>query len=191
MEITDTLVSKILLGVLGNTPAYDRLFVDGLKLHGINSRLNRTSLSKIIKFYNLNIETFSASHFSTQYTPMKLLDMYFWQVGLLAEEKSEVIERVIDFSKKINFTPVQNGRNIGQSATARKYITELLLSKKEHGIKIIELRSGDIHEDLKLSNRLPTVCDAMTSLDIFRYDIIRTPLKGRVRNLVLKYYLDF
>ena len=50
----------------------------------------------------------------------------FWQVGLLAEEKSEVIERVIDFLKKINFTPIQDRRKAGQTAVVRKYIIELL-----------------------------------------------------------------
>lgn len=50
----------------------------------------------------------------------------FWQVGLLAEEKSEVIERVIDFLKKINFTPIQDRRKVEQTAVVRKYIIELL-----------------------------------------------------------------
>ncbi|HJF32342.1 MAG TPA: hypothetical protein K8V56_11295 [Sporosarcina psychrophila] len=50
----------------------------------------------------------------------------FWQVGLLAEAKSEVIERIIDFLKKINFTPIQDRRKVEQTAVVRKYIIELL-----------------------------------------------------------------
>lgn len=106
MEISDTLVTKILLGVFANIPAYDRLFVDGLRLHGINSRLNKTSLLEIIQFYNLNIEAFTTSGLSNQYTPMKLLDMYFWQFGLLSEEKSEVIEKIGTISKQASLAPI-------------------------------------------------------------------------------------
>ncbi len=36
ISVTDTMASKILLGVYGNVPAYDRYLKDALKLHGIN-----------------------------------------------------------------------------------------------------------------------------------------------------------
>ena len=54
VNVTDTLASKILLGVFGNVPAYDRYLIDALKLHGIKSQFNEQSLLEIVEFYHLD-----------------------------------------------------------------------------------------------------------------------------------------
>ena len=53
---SDTLVTKIMLGVFANIPAYDQYFRKSLKLHS----LNKKSLLKIKKFYEENKETFDS-----------------------------------------------------------------------------------------------------------------------------------
>ena len=53
---SDTLVSKIMLGIFANIPAYDKYFRKSLKLHS----LNKKSLLKIKKFYEENKETFDS-----------------------------------------------------------------------------------------------------------------------------------
>ena len=79
---SDTLVSKIMLGVFANIPAYDKYFRKSLKLHS----LNKKSLLKIKKFYEENKETFDSFKIHTFdfltsqktdiiYTKAKLIDM--------------------------------------------------------------------------------------------------------------------
>lgn len=84
---TDTLVTKVLLGVFGCTPAFDRYFRDGVKHFGICSAdFGRQSLRALYSFYDLyykELENLRHSFLKegTYYTPMKLLDMCFWQFG--------------------------------------------------------------------------------------------------------------
>jgi len=93
---TDTLLSKILLGTLGCVPAYDRYFIDGLKEMKIkNTAFNEISLNKLFDFietHTTEIE-YTQKHILTktsQYYPvMKILDMYFWQIGY----EKELIEK--------------------------------------------------------------------------------------------------
>ena len=79
---SDTLVSKIMLGIFANIPAYDKYFRKSLKLHS----LNKKSLLKIKKFYEENKETFDSFKIHTFdfltsqktdiiYTKAKLIDM--------------------------------------------------------------------------------------------------------------------
>jgi hypothetical protein len=53
---SDTLITKIMLGVFANIPAYDQYFRKSLKLHS----LNKKSLLKIKKFYEENKEPFDS-----------------------------------------------------------------------------------------------------------------------------------
>ena len=84
---TDTLVTKVLLGVFGCTPAFDRYFRNGVKHFGICSAdFGRKSLGDLYLFYDLYYKEFEDLRHTflkegTYYTPMKLLDMCFWQFG--------------------------------------------------------------------------------------------------------------
>lgn len=88
-EPSDVLVSKILLGTLGCIPAYDRYFVDGIrinkKIHPL--KFNRESVENIWGFYNRNnkefdkVRNYIKKYSKVDYPPMKLVDMYFWQLG--------------------------------------------------------------------------------------------------------------
>jgi len=53
---SDTLATKIMLGVFANIPAYDQYFRKSLKLYS----LNKKSLLKIKKFYEENKEIFDS-----------------------------------------------------------------------------------------------------------------------------------
>ena len=85
---TDTLVTKVILGTLGCLPACDRYFLDGFKSQGFSySYLNEPFVKRILLFCGNNladlrgeqerIERSSGVH----YPIMKLVDMYFWQLG--------------------------------------------------------------------------------------------------------------
>lgn len=91
INVTDTLSSKIILGTVGVIPAYDRYFIDGLDFHGFkNKNLNKKSLKELIEFYNLFSYDFVKFKELTrkdglEYPTVKLLDMYFWQVGYILD----------------------------------------------------------------------------------------------------------
>jgi len=79
---SDTLVTKIMLGVFANIPAFDQYFRKSLKVHSVNKK----SLLKIKEFYIQNKEDFdsfkihtfdflTSTETNTIYTKAKLIDM--------------------------------------------------------------------------------------------------------------------
>lgn len=55
VNVTDTLVTKILLGTLGCIPAYDRFFIDGLRKKRLSfSKLTQDNFMKVVTFYRQN-----------------------------------------------------------------------------------------------------------------------------------------
>ncbi len=85
---TDTLLSKIMLGSFGCVPAYDRYFVTGLKIIGMQYRnFDAASLRELFDFADKNYQEVKIAQQNVQdkagryYPVMKILDMFFWQVG--------------------------------------------------------------------------------------------------------------
>lgn len=70
-----------------------------------------------------------------------------------------------------------------------KYIQRILQDAKANGSQYIELVSGDIHKDLGLVQRMPTVCDAMYKLMKTNEFITYSPPKGKGSKLHIKYDL--
>ncbi|MDD6659551.1 MAG: hypothetical protein PUE60_05710 [Eubacteriales bacterium] len=87
-SLSDTFVTKILLGVFGCVPAYDSYFKSAVSHYKVCSQnFNERSLTNIYSFYNLHFEEFEnlRKQFANEgvyYTPMKLIDMCFWQLGV-------------------------------------------------------------------------------------------------------------
>lgn len=87
-KLTDTFITKILLGIFGCTPAYDRYFKTGAKVTNIcNPTFNKHSLEQLWNYYIDNIECFEKARIdlsttsTIDITPMKLIDMGLWQIG--------------------------------------------------------------------------------------------------------------
>lgn len=87
-EATDTLITKILLGTTGSTPACDRYFLSGLRQRGLKfSRFDRNFLHEVLRFYRKNAAEFLEAQdvilkdSGVRYPIMKLIDMYFWELG--------------------------------------------------------------------------------------------------------------
>ena len=89
---TDTLITKILLGVFGCVPAYDRYFKLGLRQTGIvPASFTPENIARLFIYYQNNFEEFESLRKSIEkenihYTPMKLMDMCFWQYGFDVEQ---------------------------------------------------------------------------------------------------------
>jgi hypothetical protein len=85
---TDTLLSKIVLGTVGCSPAFDRYFNDGVKSYKIKStRFEKKDFDELFKFIDRNrieIIQFQNELFQKEdiyYPIFKLVDMFFWNEG--------------------------------------------------------------------------------------------------------------
>lgn len=93
---TDTLLSKIILGTLGCVPAYDRYFIAGLKETRMEHKgFNEDSLNELFNFIDKNKKEIDQAQklinakTKNHYPVMKILDMYFWQIGYDKELQSK------------------------------------------------------------------------------------------------------
>lgn len=93
---TDTLISKILLGTLGCIPAYDQYFITGMneKFKDQNKGLSvfdDTSINFLFDFIKKNkkdiaaAQNYISNEWHSHYPVMKIVDMYFWQIGFETE----------------------------------------------------------------------------------------------------------
>ena len=91
---TDTLISKIIIGTLGCSPAFDRYFNDGVKASGCKFyKMNENSYKELflfverhkIEFAKLQQELYIIDNI--HYPLLKVVDMYFWHEGYNLENK--------------------------------------------------------------------------------------------------------
>lgn len=95
---TDTLISKVMLGSLACVPAYDRFFISGLSEAGKEelSKFNEKSLSGLLNYRTKDVndaQKIVKQELDLYYPKMKILDIYFWQLGYnksITEEMSSV-----------------------------------------------------------------------------------------------------
>ncbi|WP_261529502.1 hypothetical protein [Campylobacter lari] len=91
-KISDILITKILLGIFGCTPAYDRFFVNGLKKYNINNnkipiQYCEDSYMGIMDLIDRCKSSFEFPKIKLKfseniyYPDMKIMDMYFWVLG--------------------------------------------------------------------------------------------------------------
>jgi len=99
-QASDTLVTKIILGTFGCLPACDRFFIDGFKSANFRySYLNAKFLERILAFCRDNLRELRGEQESIEriggmrYPLMKLIDMYFWQIGF--DRSNRTLEPVL------------------------------------------------------------------------------------------------
>jgi hypothetical protein len=97
VSATDTLITKIIMGTMGCVPAYDRFFCAGLNMYsGSNCKVpqsfNAKSFGRLLRFSkeDSTLKDIYGAHVRTVkgdviYTPMKLLDLYFWRIGFASQ----------------------------------------------------------------------------------------------------------
>jgi hypothetical protein len=90
---TDTLITKAILGTFGCLPACDRYFIDGFKQEGYPySYLNDQFFDRLLDFCQTHQRALRREQATIKkrggirYPLMKLVDMYFWQVGFEADK---------------------------------------------------------------------------------------------------------
>jgi len=70
------------------------------------------------------------------------------------------------------------------------YLKDKFEQVKKNGMKEIIIRSGEIHSELGLKDRMPTVCNAMYKLQTPKDEVLEKPNKGYGARLVIKYYFN-
>jgi hypothetical protein len=93
---TETLVTKVLLGTFGCLPACDQYFIAGFRNAGLGySNLNAKVVKKLLNFSREHLTELRSEQVTIRdqrgahYPLMKLVDMYFWQLGYEAGAQSE------------------------------------------------------------------------------------------------------
>jgi hypothetical protein len=82
ITVTDTLVTKILLGTLGCSPAYDTNFVAGIGTDGIARTFSKKGFRSLLSHCTEHSEGFlKAQKQIRRYPMMRLVDMYYFAVG--------------------------------------------------------------------------------------------------------------
>lgn len=92
---TDTLITKVILGTFGCLPACDRYFIDGFKSQGFKfSSVNDQFVERVLGFCQAHLPELQKKQANigqssgVHYPLMKLVDMYFWQIGYEKDTKS-------------------------------------------------------------------------------------------------------
>jgi len=86
-SVSPVLITKILMGMLGCVPAYDRFFEEGARHLGLEKKsYNEDSLLELADIYEAHNDRLEEARRGMRtddliYPQMKLLDMGFWQVG--------------------------------------------------------------------------------------------------------------
>lgn len=151
-----------------------------------NCKINKVVLNAVKKsqkielyFYPTNEYSFVESELINYYSPK--YNGVHPSVSALSHDEKPIK------SKQVPHTPTKNPL----IAEVRKYIESLLREEKLTGKKDVTLKSGDIHSSLHMVNAMPTVCNAMRSLNIsFKYEVVQEPPKGNGSRLFIKYFLD-
>lgn len=79
--------------------------------------------------------------------------------------------------------------NKGLTEEIHQYITNELQEALLNEQFYIDLISGRIHKEMNLSNRMPPVCIAMTSIANARYEIIHDTPSGMSSTKKVRYWL--
>ncbi len=92
--ISPTLITKIILGTIGSTPAYDRFFIKGLEMNNLQQKFNpKKSFNELLNFYMHNKKEIDRlKNRLNGYTIMKVVDMYFWIIGYENSSKKKGAE---------------------------------------------------------------------------------------------------
>lgn len=84
-SVTDTLVTKILLGTLCCTPAYDAYFARAIRKYQIKREFNMDSFKQLVSLCNNN-NLLERVDSQIDLPDMKLIDMGFWEIGYINKD---------------------------------------------------------------------------------------------------------
>jgi len=135
------------------------------------------------------------------------IKLYFFETNIYDKIESELIEL---YNPGLND---QKGKNINKNINKNKenkinkientgmqkqfgvhdvynYLINLVDEAKNNNLEYLEIVSGNIHRELNLRERMPTVCNAMYKLKKDKDEIVYAPSKGKGATLHIRYFLQ-
>lgn len=92
--------------------------------------------------------------------------------------------------QKVNALTKSVGQSRGSTAEIRAYILDLLRRRKEAGLEHVMLVSGDIHREMGLTARMPSVCASMYAVMREQDIVLKTTPSGKSSTITIQYFLD-
>ncbi len=160
----------------------------------------------IIASLNLASDFVASTEWRGQYSPeeeIRLSGMWLKE-GLNGRPLSESEYNKLEIYCKGGYSQTQDkwGKNIpimsipstnknvkSRTSEVAEYISVKLSDAKLRGDKSVILISGEIHKELGLVSRMPTVCSAMRKLMKDGDTILHSPPKGNGSRLIIEYFL--
>lgn len=103
-------------------------------------------------------------------------------------------QKSIAIRRPFQVCPANNTRDEASNkigiATIRKFIQDLFDQQRANGLNECILTSGEIHRDMGLKNKMPSVCMAMYQLMGEKDEILHTTPSGKSSTIQIRYYLD-
>ena len=100
------------------------------------------------------------------------------------------IDRTNETTENKNLkTSLKNNASKGLTLSIVSYIKDIMAQSKIKGYKYIDIISGDIHKEMKLVNKMPSVCSAMYKLRTDKDMILNTTPSGKSSTIKIRYYL--
>lgn len=80
-QASETLITKIMLGTWGCVPAYDTFLKKGLNYLGLPIAFSQKNLEDVVDYFGKCPKVNEVISNLPQYTPMKIIDAYLWELG--------------------------------------------------------------------------------------------------------------
>lgn len=147
-EISNTLITKVLMGTMGCVPAYDRYFIKGIKKYKkASGTFSIKSILNLVEFYNENYIDFEKAREKMkigdiEYPQMKIIDMCFWQIGLELEELERANKKELQTFLKWDIETILGYKVIYTEFLVGNFrIDSLAFDEKTKSFKIIEYKN--------------------------------------------------
>ena len=105
----------------------------------------------------------------------------------------ELLSRIQTLEEQVADLMEEKNKSKGESDMTmqeiRKYIVALKMEAKGKGRDTLVLRSGDIHKDLQLVRRMPSVCNAMYQCMETSDKVLHTTPSGKSSTIEIEYKL--
>lgn len=128
---SEILVTKVMLGTWGCVPAYDTFLKKSLQYLNIDDSVTVEGLKSIIKYFKPCSDVNTIVQSLPQYTPMKVIDAYLWELGFELSLK-DLLQKKIDKYPYVNGIYHYDGKDLMSiDEFSKKSSTEKEILRKE------------------------------------------------------------
>ncbi|NLF43226.1 MAG: hypothetical protein GX587_11065 [Bacteroidales bacterium] len=159
-----------------------RLFIEGALITTLNHTADFYSSETWLGLSSPKPEIARSGLWNTQG-----LDKHELTIEEILDLENNIAKIVV--SKSINDKNSQKSETIKKTLTAdiREFIRIIITNAQEKGLQFIDLVSGDIHKQMRLSNKMPSVCAAMYQVMAENDVILSTTPSSKSSTIKVRY----